>query len=108
MKHESAPRRKGVVAVFVAVALTGLLGIVAISIDGGMLYMQLRKTRSTADAAAMAAACELFRNYPSEAGLDPRSVARKAALKVAKGNGYNNDTTTSNVEVSIPPATGNY
>jgi hypothetical protein len=101
-------RRKGVVAVFVAFALTGLLGVVAITIDGGMLYLELRHARTTADGAAMAAACLLFKNYPSEHGLDPRGAAQTAALNVASANGYSNDGTTSTVTVNIPPLSGIY
>jgi hypothetical protein len=100
--------RRGIVAVFVAFALTGLLGVVAISVDGGMLYLQLRKGRTTADAAAMAAACELFRNYPKHKGKDPGNDAKNAALAVAAANGYTDDGTNSTVTVNIPPKSGAY
>src|SRR4051812_25546678 len=96
-------RRRGVVAVAVALSLTGLVGVTAISVDGGLLQLHLRKTRSTADAAAMAAACELFRNYPTDNGADPQGTAKSAALSVANTNGYSNDGTTSTVVVNIPP-----
>jgi hypothetical protein len=101
-------RRRGVVAVAVALSLTGLVGVTAISVDGGLLQLHLRKTRSTADAAAMAAACELFRNYPTDNGADPNGTAKSAALSVANTNGYSNDGTTSTVVVNIPPKSGNY
>src|SRR3954463_5841284 len=101
-------RRKGVVAVFVAFTLTGLMGVVALPVDGGMLHLQLRKSRATADAAAMAAACELFRYYPTDQGADSHGYARTAALNVAKSNGYTNDGQTSTVVVNIPPASGAY
>src|SRR5262245_10139464 len=100
--------RKGIVAVVVALTLTAVVGIVAISVDGGMLYLQLRQSRMTADAAAMAAACELFRKYPTENGLDPHDTAKNAALNVASSNGFANDETTSKVTVHIPPTSGIY
>lgn len=99
--------RKGVVAMFVAFTLTGLMGIVALSLDGGLLFLELRKARATADAAAMAAACELFRTYPADAGLDPTSAARAAATAVANGNGYGTSA-ASTVTVNVPPSTGPY
>lgn len=100
--------RKGVVAVFVAVMLTGLVGVAALSLDGGLVYLHLRQARTTADAAAMAAACELFENYPKYQGLDGKGSAQQAALTIAKGNGYENDGTVSKVEVHIPPISGTY
>src|SRR5262245_37789512 len=111
MKHipaKSSRFRKGVVAVFVAFILTGLVGVVAISLDGGVLHLQLRKSRATADASAMAAACELFRYYPTDQGADSHGIASAAAFQVASGNGYTNDGETSTVVVNIPPASGPY
>jgi hypothetical protein len=99
--------RKGVVAVFVAFSLIALLGFVALTLDGGLLYLEHRKARTTADAAAMAAACELFRSYPSEGGLDPRGVAHNAAMNTAQTNGYGDNSATS-VTVHIPPQSGTY
>jgi Flp pilus assembly protein TadG len=101
-------RRRGVVAVFVAVCLTALVGVVAIAIDGGMLYDQLRRGRATADAAAMAAAADLFQNYPANQGTDPSGTAQAAALSLAAANGYANDGVNSTVTVNIPPASGIY
>jgi hypothetical protein len=100
--------RRGVVALFVALCLVVLVGATAISIDGGMLYMQQRRVQSSADAAAMAAACDLFQNYPSNNGTDPSGSAHQAALNVAKGNGYSNDGASSVVTVNIPPKSGPY
>src|SRR5262245_50793174 len=111
MKHipaKSSRFRKGVVAVFVAFILTGLVGVVAISLDGGVLHLQLRQSRATADAAAMAAACELFRYYPTDQGVDVHGYARAAAFDLANSNGYSNDGETSTVVVNIPPASGAY
>jgi hypothetical protein len=101
-------RRKGIVAVVVALILTGLVGVVAITVDGGMLYLELRRVRSTADGAAMAAACDLYLHYPTNQGTDPNGTASSAAFTVASANGYTNDGTTSTVQINIPPTSGNY
>lgn len=101
-------RRRAAVAVLVAACLTVIVGFVAIAVDGGMLFLELRRARATADAAAMAAATELYEHYPAYHGTDTDSHdARRAALRIARRNGFPNsgDTTAS---VSIPPATGAY
>lgn len=100
--------RRGVIAVFVALCLTALIGVAAISLDGGMMYLEQRRAQSSADAAAMAAACKLFQNYPSDSGADPSGSAKQAALDVANGNSYGNDGASSVVTVNIPPKTGPY
>jgi hypothetical protein len=101
-------RRPGKVIVFVAFALIGLIGVAAISLDGGFLYFTLGEAQATADAAAMAGACDLFTHYPANAGADPQGTAATAAQTTASANGYTNDGTNSTVVVNIPPATGIY
>src|SRR5688572_924362 len=88
-------RRRGAIAVLVAVCLTVLLTFVAIAIDGGILLEERRHAQATADAAALAAAEDLFRNYPRNKGIDLDGTARSAALAIAAANGYTNDATTS-------------
>src|SRR6185437_755387 len=101
-------RRRGVIAVFVAVCLIAITGMVAIAIDGGMLYLELRTARMTADAAAMAAACDLYQNYPTYQGVDTPGTGAAAALSAASANGYTNDGVNSIVTVNIPPQSGIY
>jgi Putative Flp pilus-assembly TadE/G-like len=108
MPNANGRVRRGVVAVFVAVCLVALVGATAISIDGGMLYMEQRRAQASADAAAMAGACDLFQNYPSNNGTDPSGSAQQAALNVAKGNDYSNDGASSVITVNIPPKSGPY
>jgi uncharacterized membrane protein len=97
-----------VIAVFVALSLLTLIGLVALSVDGGMLYLDLRDSRATADAAAMVAACDLVKNYPTNNGKDPDGTAKQAALDAALTNGYANDGVRTKVDVSIPPISGPY
>src|SRR5437588_5727436 len=92
-------RRRGVVAVVVALSLIVLVGLVALAIDGGLLFLDLRQTRAVADAAAMDAACDLFKNYPTNDGKDPNGTAKTAALNAASANGYTNDGVHSKVRV---------
>jgi hypothetical protein len=49
------------VAVLTAFALTGMVGITAVAVDGGLLLLQRREAQAAADAAALAAAADLFK-----------------------------------------------
>jgi hypothetical protein len=82
--------------------------IVALVVDGGMLLTERRRAQATADAAAMAAACVLYDNYPVDQGQGNVGNPTGAALNVASANGYTNDGVTSSVTVNIPPQSGPY
>jgi hypothetical protein len=83
-----------------------LAGVVAIALDGGRLLEERRRTQTAADAAALAAAADLYANYPANQGADPAGTAQAAALRLAAANGYANDGTASVVTVNIPPQSG--
>src|SRR6476620_571231 len=83
--------RRGAIVVLVAACLIVLLVCAAISLDGGGLLEQRRRAQATADAAAMAAAEDIFRNFPTNHGLDPSGTATSRALSIASANGFNND-----------------
>jgi Flp pilus assembly protein TadG len=93
-------KRKGAVVPLVAVSLAMILGFVAIAIDGGLLLDRRQCVQSTADAAALAAANDLYSNYISNKGLDPNGTAAAAASTVAAANGF------PNITVNIPPLSG--
>ncbi len=99
-------RRRGIVAVFVALCLVVLVGFVAIVIDGGLLQDRRRHLQTASDAAVLAAAAQLFIQDPVTQGLDPAHAAEKSALAIAAANGYANDGTISTVTVNIPPLSG--
>jgi hypothetical protein len=85
-----------------------LLSIVAIALDGGMLLDQRRRCQAAADAAALAAAEDLFWNWEANSGSDSSGTAQAAALANATANGYNNDGVTSVLTVNIPPKSGSF
>src|SRR4051812_16822072 len=103
-------RRKGTVVVVFAVSLIALLSIVALSLDGGILMDKRREVQSTSDAAALAAANDLYANWwiTSTAygaqfkGLDPAGTAKAAALATAAANGFTNGVNGCTVTVNIP------
>ncbi len=99
-------QRAGVIAVLVAVCLVVILAMAAISFDGGSLLAERQKAQAVADAAAYAAAADLYYNYWSNMGLDPRGTAKASALATAAANGYGNDGVTTTITVNIPPQSG--
>jgi Flp pilus assembly protein TadG len=88
------------VAVLVAVCLVVIVSFVAIVVDGGLLFDQHQRVQATADAAALAAADDMFKMWPQNQGLDPKDTAQAAAQAVATANGY------PNIIVNIPPKSG--
>jgi hypothetical protein len=92
------------VAVLVALSLIMLVGFVAVAVDGGLLLHREREVQSVADAAALAAADDLFLNYRLNKGVDVSGSAGRAALQVAADNGF--DSSNGTVTVNIPPLSG--
>src|SRR5438874_6980605 len=97
LPHPSHSRRNrdGNVLVLVVVCLFVLVGILAVALDGGLLMTERRHAQATADAAALAGAAELYKNYWRYSGADPGGPASQSALAYAAANGYTNDGVTS-------------
>jgi hypothetical protein len=85
-----------------------MIGVAAIALDGGLLLDNHRRVWAAADASALAAADDLFRNYRTNKGLDPSGTATASALSTAAANGYSNDGVNSVVTVNIPPKSGSF
>ena len=51
------------VVILACVSMVAILGVLALSLDGGSLMAERRKAQAAADAAALAAACDLYDNY---------------------------------------------
>jgi hypothetical protein len=100
--------RRGVVAAWVALSLTVLLGVVALTLDGGVLLTERRYAQATADACALAAAQVRYANYPADQGQGRIGDPQGAALALAAAHGFTNDGTHSIVQVSIPPSSGRF
>lgn len=108
-RHLSMPSkaRRGAILAQVAIALVVLLGVAAITVDGGLLLTERRHCQATADAAALAAADELYKNFRTGGGAEASNSgpAHLAALAVANGNGFTNDGSVSMVTVKVSPET---
>ncbi|HUP79700.1 MAG TPA: pilus assembly protein TadG-related protein [Pirellula sp.] len=103
-KPNSASRRRGVIIPFVAIMMVVILGLAALSVDGGSLYLERRNTQVAADASADAAAIQLLASFASNRGVDSDGKARDAALLVAAAHGYK----ATSVIVNIPPKSGSF
>lgn len=101
-------KRRGAVVVLACISIVALMSVLALSLDGGSLIQERRKAQAAVDAAALAAACDLYDNYWTYNGTDPSGTAKASALSAAKVNGYLNDGTDSIVTVNIPPKSGIY
>ena len=109
-----APARRGAVTPLVALCLVGVVGVVAIAVDGGVLLAERRHAQSVADAAAMAAASDLCQNWTANQGSDPQGTAKASAVSTAQANGYATSTTDittftsagGGIQVNIPPKSG--
>src|SRR5437763_16638543 len=104
VRERRRPRR-GFIAVIVAVSLIAMLGVAALALDGGLLLDNRRRAQAAADASALAAATQLFTNFPAIAAgnADPGGKGASSALSVAANNGYANDGSTSVRTGNIPP-----
>ena len=101
-------RRRGAVTVLIAVSLTGILAVLAMALDGGLLRDKKRNVQAAADAAALSASVDLWAHYGANNGADPNGTGLASALATAAANGYNNDGTTNTVTVHFPPTSGNF
>src|SRR5262249_10143045 len=97
MRHAIHPntRRDGKVIAMVAISLIALVGMLAISLDGGSLQSERRHEQASTDAAALSAAADLYYRYWQESGWDPNHTAYQCAMDTAAALGYTNDGVNS-------------
>jgi hypothetical protein len=88
MKHNTS--EKGQALILVTLAIVGLFGFTALSIDGGRAFSDRRHAQNAADTAALAAA------LANTNGADLVSVGQTRATS----NGYNNNGTTNTVTIA--------
>src|SRR5262245_35840366 len=79
-------KRRGMVAAQVALIMTVLIGMAAIVLDGGLLLAERRHAQAAADAAALAAAAELFAKFRTDGGIDASGSAALAAQQYVINN----------------------
>ena len=108
-KSAAAKSRRGNVTILVTISISLLVGIVALTLDGGLLQDNKRRLQNAADGAALAAANKIFINYPTIASsnnADPGGQASAAAFENAGHNGFPHNGADTTVVVNIPPQSG--
>ncbi len=93
---------KGQIAILLALAMVGLLGIVGLALDGGMLYWNQRRAQNGADAAAIAGVGALSaivteKGYDCNTSNDAELKIRDAVRKYAGNNEVPNADGGANV-----------
>jgi Flp pilus assembly protein TadG len=83
--------RRGMTLVMAAALMPVVIGITALALDGGLMYLQRQQAQSAADAAALAGAYQLYNGSNF-------SVAQAAAIAMGEKNGF----TISSSQVTQP------
>lgn len=90
-KRNRIGSRRGTVASVVALLTPVVVGVSALTLDGGLMYLQRRQAQSTADAAALAGAYTYY-------NTSNFTLAQAAAVAMAKQNG----ATVTAAQVTMP------
>jgi Flp pilus assembly protein TadG len=98
--------RRAFTLVQLVLCLTVFMGLLAVTIDGGLLLAERRHAQAVADAAALSAAADLYANWRTNLGSDSGGTAAASAKTTAANNGYT--STNSTVTPHIPPTTGDH
>ena len=93
IRRFSSVERRGTVAVLVALLMPVIIGVTAVGLDAGMLFLQRRQAQSIADAAALAGAYAIY-------GGSNFSTAQAAAISIGTQNGV----TIASSQVTQPQA----
>jgi Flp pilus assembly protein TadG len=104
-------RRNGIAAPYVAMCLIVLVGVLALTVDGGVLMSERRHGQSAADVAALAAASALYiedqvRTDPTQMGKDTDGSALTSSHTTSAGNGYVYNGSVTTAKVNMPPESG--
>src|SRR6266567_3446367 len=86
--------RRGAVLLLIAISMIALMGIMVMALDGGLLQRQRRIAQLAADAAAKAAAIEIYR--------DRTDSVVASAVSEATRNGFTNGVGGRVVIVTYP------
>ena len=89
---------RGQALVLIVFGMVALLGLTALSVDGGAAYTNRRQAQNTADAVALDAALTKVRGGDWSA----------TGFERAASNGFDNNGTTNIVEIHNPPIDGLY
>ncbi len=98
-KTRHKPRRRGVVAVKVAILSVVLIGFVALGVDVGLMYNARQELQRATTASAISAASMFVQSGTSEDGAE--ALGRRAAVEVAEQNAVASDPLTLTPETDV-------
>jgi hypothetical protein len=96
--NKAAKYESGQALVLVVIGMVALIGITALVVDGGNVFLDRREAQNAADSAALASALARVRG---------ENFVQKAH-EIAALNGYNNDGASNHVQVFSPPIEGGH
>jgi hypothetical protein len=99
-------RRKGAIIVYAAICMTAIVGLSALTIDIGYKHDRLRHQQGAADASALAAAGNAYKNWLNYNGGNLLNHAKTAATAIATKNGYTDGANGASVTINSPPQSG--
>jgi hypothetical protein len=91
---------RGQAIVLIVFSIIGVIGMTALAVDGGRIFLERRSVQNAADSTAMGAALARVR--------DPQGKWVMQAYAVAKQNGYDNNGGNNSVTIYSPPVSGKY
>lgn len=102
---------KGQAIIMIVFAIIGVIGLIALTVDGGMAFMDRRHAQGAADSAAWAAGLTNARTDQVDLNKDgsyqPGEINTQpiidAAMLIANQNSYTDDKTHSVVDVTVKP-----
>ena len=104
MKARKTNSEHGQAMVLLVLVIIGLMGALAVAVDGGMIMYDRRSAQNAADAGALAGGYELANNPWDTTTLSAR--IQTAGLTRAADNGYSSPDKT--VVVEYPPVAGTF
>jgi Flp pilus assembly protein TadG len=99
-RQSSFRGQRGSIMLLTTLAITVLMGIVGLAIDGGALYHHRRIMQTAADAGALAGGSEIKRGQTSR--------VQASALAATATNRFTNGSSGVSVTVNHPPSSGFY
>jgi uncharacterized membrane protein len=87
--------RRGTVTAIVAILLPVMIGVTAISLDGGLLYLLRRQAQSVTDAAALAGADTLHNGSRFSAAVGAQVIAEDLTFSGAASISVNDNSSVA-------------
>src|SRR5262245_762602 len=104
----NCPARPGKVIPLVAISLVGIMGVLSIALEGGLLLERRRQVHTASDVAALAAAVDLYSKFQSNLGKDVGGTAVLRAREAAAAQGFVHGQDGVTVTVNVPPTSGDH